>query len=109
MIVGNTINQHRDCTNTIPINRRIDLIAQPYHIPEFLKRYGTIAPFSQQGVEKLNDLITQDYFKSTNHRDAVIQIMLKLNQLEELRDKGCVRVKEILELVTKIHNSIDVI
>ena len=65
------------------------------HIPEFLKRYGTIAPFSQQGVEKLNDLITQDYFKSTNHRDALLQIMLKLNRLEELRDKGCVRVKQI--------------
>ena len=37
------------------------------HIPEFLKRYGSIAPFSQQGVEKLNDLVTQDYFRSTNH------------------------------------------
>ena len=64
------------------------------HIPEFLKQYGTIAPFSQQGVEKLNDLITKDYFRSTNHKDTLIQIMLKLNRLEDLNDKGCVRVKE---------------
>lgn len=63
------------------------------HIPEFLKRYGTIASFSQQGVERLNDLITKDYFRSTNHRDALMQIMLKLNRLEELNDNGCVRAR----------------
>lgn len=38
------------------------------HIPQFLEIYGTIAPFSQ-GLEKLNDDLTKDYFRSTNHRD----------------------------------------
>ena len=37
------------------------------HIPQFLEIYGTIAPFSQQGPEKLNDDLTKDYFRSTNH------------------------------------------
>ena len=39
------------------------------HIPQFLEIYGTIAPFSQQGPEKLNDDLTKDYFRSTNHWD----------------------------------------
>jgi len=58
------------------------------HIPEFVRKYGTIAPFSQQCLERLNDLITTDYFRSTNHRDTLRQIMSKLNRLEELGDKN---------------------
>lgn len=38
-----------------------------HHIPEFLKLHGSLVPFSQQGLEKLNDIITKHYFKSTNH------------------------------------------
>ena len=63
------------------------------HIPEMLELHGSLAAFTQQGVEKLNDIITQDYFKSTNHRDSLKQIMLKLNRLEDLSDAGCVRTK----------------
>ena len=40
------------------------------HIPQFLEMHGTLAPFSQQGLEKLNDNLTKDYFRSTNHRDC---------------------------------------
>ena len=29
-----------------------------YHVPEVLQRYGTIAIFNQQGLEKLNDELT---------------------------------------------------
>ena len=29
------------------------------HIPQFLEMYGTLAPFSQQGLEKLNDDLTR--------------------------------------------------
>ena len=63
------------------------------HIPEFLTKYGTIAPFAQQGLEKLNDIITKHYFRGTNHRttNSLNQI---LNRLEELSDEGCVRSKE---------------
>ena len=63
------------------------------HIPEMLELHGSLAAFTQQGVEKLNDIITQDYIKSTNHRDILKQVMLKLNRLEDLSDAGCVRTK----------------
>ena len=63
------------------------------HIPEMLELHGSLADFTQQGVEKLNDIITQDYFKSTNHRDSLKHIMLKLNRLEDLSDSGYSRTK----------------
>lgn len=57
-----------------------------YHIPEFVELYGSLAPFSQQGLERLNDNITKDYFRSTNHRqDALRTLLMKLNRLEELQ------------------------
>lgn len=64
------------------------------HIHEFVRRYGTISQFSQQGVERLNDVITKDYYRSTNHRDALKQLLLKLNRLEELSDNDCAREKK---------------
>ena len=51
--------------------------------------------FSQQGLEKLNDVITKDYFRGTNHRNCLTQILLKLNRLDELSDEGYVRSKEV--------------
>ena len=67
------------------------------HKPEFLEKYGTISEFSQQGLEKLNDDITKDYFRSTNHRDleALKQLLLKLNRLEELEGQDCSRSKQV--------------
>ena len=68
------------------------------HIVEMMETHGSLAPFTQQGVEKLNDIITQDYFKSTNHRqDSLKQIMLKLNRLEDLNEKypGRIKVKHV--------------
>ena len=67
------------------------------HIPQFLQLYSTIAPISQQGLEKLNDDLTKDYFRSTNHRDsdALKQRLLKLNRIEELSDRDCSRTKQI--------------
>ena len=57
------------------------------HVHEFLYLYGSLAPFSQQGLEKLNDDITKDYYRSTNHHeDALQQMLLKLNRLEDLQD-----------------------
>lgn len=56
-----------------------------------------LLPFSQQGLEKLNDNLTKDYFRSTNdqEQDALRQLMLKVNQLEELNDKWGEREKQI--------------
>ena len=59
-----------------------------FHIPEFIELYGSLAPFSQQGLERLNDCLTKDYFRSTNHRqDALKTLLLKLNRLEELQSE----------------------
>ena len=68
------------------------------HIPEFLKLYGSITPFSKQGLEKLNDNITKSYFRSTNHRDisSLHQLMLKLNRIEELTfNPDCIHSKRV--------------
>lgn len=56
------------------------------HVPEFLQLYGTIAPFTQQGLEKLNDITTKDYFRGSNHQKeaALTQIMQKRNRIEHL-------------------------
>ena len=57
-----------------------------FHIPKFIELYGSLALFSQQGLEWLNDNITKDYFRSTNHRQDALKILLmKLNWLEELQ------------------------
>ena len=59
------------------------------HIPEFIHMYGNLAPFSQQGLEKLNDITTIDYRRSTNHhQDALEQILRKRNRLEYITDLG---------------------
>ena len=62
------------------------------HILEFYT-YGNIAVFNQQGLEKLNDEVTQHYFQSTNHRniESLKQLLLKLNRLEEMAYNDCCR------------------
>ena len=61
-----------------------------WHVPEFLSLYGTICPFTQQGLEKLNDKTTKDFFRSTNQRgiDALFQLVQKRNRMEHLEDMG---------------------
>jgi len=65
------------------------------HMPDFLRLYGSLAPFSQQGLEKLNDDLTKSFFNGTNHHDlnALHQMLQKLNRIEELADNDCCRVK----------------
>ena len=62
------------------------------HIPEFLKKYGNLVQFTQQGMEKLNDQTTIDFAQSTNHNyrnlDALKQLMDKKNRIEHLEDHG---------------------
>ena len=54
------------------------------HVPKLLRDVGSLAKFSQQGLEKLNDDITKDYVRSTNQHDGESLSQLMLNQLEEL-------------------------
>ena len=66
------------------------------HIPTCLEKFGSLAIYSQQGLEKLNDEITKAYFKSTNHRNraALEQIMFKFNRLEKLTDEQYQRTRQ---------------
>lgn len=65
-------------------------------MPQFLSIHGAVNPFTQQGVEKLNDMYTHYYFHSTNHREsgALKQLLLKKNRLEYLANNGFERSKE---------------
>ena len=38
-----------------------------YHIGEFLQIHGGLLPFTQQGLEKYNDVMTKDYFRGSNN------------------------------------------
>ena len=51
------------------------------HLPEFLKIHGAVNPFTQQGIEKLNDQYTHYFFNSTNHRDTQALQQLLLNKI----------------------------
>lgn len=38
------------------------------HVPEFMKLYSSILLFTQQGLEKLNDITKVHFQRSSNHR-----------------------------------------
>ena len=56
------------------------------HVPEFIRLHGNIVIFTQQGLEKLNDVTTVQFQRSSNHREneALKQLLQKRNRLEEL-------------------------
>ena len=51
---------------------------------EFVRLYGNIVTFTKQGLEKLNDVTTKQFQRSTNHRgiSALKQILEKRSRLE---------------------------
>lgn len=64
--------------------------AMANHVGEFLSVHGSLIPFTQQGLEKYNDITTKHYFRATNHKgpQAFLQIMQKQNRIEHLHDSG---------------------
>lgn len=62
--------------------------AMSNHVGEFMRIHGSILPFTQQGLEKFNDVMTKQYFRATSHQNekALLQLMQKQNRLEYLRD-----------------------
>ena len=67
-----------------------------HHVAEFMVLHGSILPFTQQGLEKYNDIMTKDYFRSTSHRDeqCLVQILQKRNRIEHLESLGAKRKKQ---------------
>ena len=66
------------------------------HVPEFLKLYQNVAYYTQQGMEKYNDTVSKDYFRSSNHRgvSALKQLFFKKQRIQLLEAAGLDRVKE---------------
>ena len=52
--------------------------------------HGSILPFSQQGLVKLNDVMTKHYFRAMSHQNekALLQLIQKQNRIEHLKDMG---------------------
>ena len=69
-----------------------------HHVPEFVDKYGGIVKFTQQGLEKLNDLTTQHFLRASNHRttEALKQVLEKRNRLEQLSDEGFKRTVRLV-------------
>ena len=62
--------------------------AMAKHVGEFLEEHNSIVPFTQQGLEKINDVMTKDFFRGTCYgNDALLQIIQKLNCLEYFQDQ----------------------
>ena len=59
---------------------------EPCYVGEFMQIHGSILPFTQQGLEKKNDVITKSYFRSICHQGetALRQILEKQNRIEHL-------------------------
>ncbi|KAJ8017417.1 hypothetical protein HOLleu_45198 [Holothuria leucospilota] len=54
------------------------------HSHEIVKRHGSLNAFSCQGLEKLNHVMTVDYFRSTNHHlgvKSLVQLMRRYNRI----------------------------
>ena len=60
------------------------------HVGEFMSTSGALLPFTQQGLEKYNDTMTKDYFRSSSHKgqECLTQILQKQNQIEYLEHIG---------------------
>lgn len=65
------------------------------HVFEFLKLYGNIVLFTQQGLEKLNDITTIHFQRASNHREleGLKQLLEKRNRIELLESGGYQRTK----------------
>lgn len=67
-----------------------------FHVAETLRLHGNVSFFSQQGLEKMNDVVTKWFFRSSNYRgeDSLKQVMMKQNRLNYL-SSSCSRVKTV--------------
>ena len=53
-----------------------------HHLHEFVELYGDVNLFNQQGLEKLNDQTTTQFFRGTNKKEYLKQLLNKRNRME---------------------------
>jgi len=58
------------------------------HVHEFIQEHGNINTFNEEGLEKLNDISTLQYFRSTNkwvkEKNFILQLLLKRSRISYL-------------------------
>ena len=59
------------------------------HLSQFVEQHKDVNSFNMQGLEKLNDLTTKQYFQATNKKEKEFlkQILNKRNRIEYLSSK----------------------
>ena len=69
--------------------------AMMMHVSQFMQIHKAILPFTQHGMEKYNDSMTKDSFRSSSHRgqECLTQILQKQNRLEYPEHAGAKRTK----------------
>ena len=76
-----------------------------FHLPEAMRLHGNVVNFCQQGLEKLNHLVTKWYFRSTNFgKNALKQIMHKQQRIRTL-EGHCRRPPAFNMTCTKCKNT----
>ena len=67
-----------------------------FHVPQLLAMYSSISVFTQEGLERLNDKATVNYFAGTNRKgnSAYKQLLLKFKRIEYYEDSDYRRVRE---------------
>jgi len=60
------------------------------HVVEFLSLHKSLVRFTQQELEKLNDISTKHFQRASNHKniDSLMQMLQKQNRIEQLEDEG---------------------
>ena len=55
-----------------------------HHFYEFMQLHGDVNLFNEQGLEKLNDLTTSQFYRSTNKKNFITQLLNLRNRVEVL-------------------------
>ena len=64
------------------------------HVSQFMTVSGALLPFTQ-GLEKYNDTLTKDYFRSSHRgQECLKQMLQKQNRIEHLEHSGAKRDKK---------------
>ena len=67
------------------------------HMGEFIQLHGSVVKFTQQGLEKLNDITTKHFQRATNHQESqsLQQVLEKRLRIESLEERGYQRTKRV--------------
>ncbi|XP_066925709.1 uncharacterized protein [Clytia hemisphaerica] len=74
-----------------PVTPYIHILAK--HVPDILRKYGTLRIFSGQGVEKKNDDLRKIFHSKINRKDACVNLLKVEKRMRCLEEEGFERKK----------------